>query len=134
MNKKIDPYKFITELTDETSKDEYFHSIKSACNLYLTSPEKVKENFDRKPIEDAISFITREYIKLDELKEALELKDAQFLFSHIGHSMDLLTCIGEIGELDAKSIQYQLGIQVSALKDNLGFCVRVMNLVLKEID
>lgn len=127
---EINPYRYLTDLSEERSDDVIVKNIKYFCMNVIQNPSVAFE-YSREDVLDILEFILMKHEEVTELQEKLQMPDIEDPFTQIGHSLDLITVQDDIqGKMDMRSVYYSLSSQLTNARDLLDFCTVTLNSVL----
>jgi hypothetical protein len=127
-NEKLSPYKYMSNMIDETSDDEKLENTEIICIELLTVDDEYKlHKDDLEIVLRCLTFCKEKLIEITNIKNTFKLSTVGGPFSRIGHSLDMLTCQDELDSFSDISIYTELSFNIDDLSSKLNMYIIILS-------
>jgi len=129
--RKINPYRFTSDMEHELLEDETFQNVKDMCLVFINvGEEQFKSVYDKEEALVAYEFCLKKIDDLANIKNVFEIKMNDTPFTYIGHAMDMITVSDRLENLNTSTFYFELGTQINLTTELLMFCLTTIERML----
>lgn len=116
---------------EENYKDKLTNIIKMICFMYLANDESIS-HITIERLEECFKFCVDEYESINNLKDALKVKDYCKHYEEIYSNLDNIIASDNLLSKDVKVAFIELTKDINNLSDTLAFCFGILSKIIKE--
>ena len=115
----------------ERNKDKLLNTIKMICFMYFDNPENIKR-IEKSRLEEYFKYTIDEYQKINDLKDALKVKDYHRPYVEIYSNLDNMIASNNLLSKNEKITFIELTKDINNLSDTLALCFGILSKMIKE--